>query len=194
MKTPLLTMILALSLTQDPKQDFAPDSLLKRIELGNAEERATALSTAKQWRERMVPKLVEMASEQETENKRNWVKRAAIEILADLREESATSILVRDIDLEPGPFEDGPVTGRATLYPCAKALVKIGVPAVVEIFSALRSNQEVSGLRLELMVDVLARIYSSSQVAAFAVESEAAKAPDGKANFTKVLEQLKQKK
>lgn len=194
MKETLLTGLFFALIVQDAKQDFDPEVLLKHIESGSAEERAKAVSAARQWREQMVPKLVDLASEPEAENKRNWTKRAAIELLAELRDESASPVLVRDIDLPPGPFEDGPIGGRAALYPCAKALVRIGVPATRELFSALRQEKDIAGMKLELFVDALARIYGSREVAACAVELEAKKASEGKSNFAKVLERLKQEK
>lgn len=179
MKETLLTGLVILLIAQDAKQDYDPEMLLKRVESGPAKERAKAVSAVRQWRKQMIPRLVELASEPEAENKRNWSKRAAIELLAELRADSAAPALVRDIDLPPGPFEDGPIGGRATLYPCAKALVSIGMPATRELFSALKARNDVGGLKLELFVDVLARIYGSREVAAFAVELEAKKTDEG---------------
>ncbi len=175
-------------------QDFSPDALLKKLQSGNAEERAAALAAAKQWRGQMAPKLVEMASEPETEKKHNWSKRAAIELLGELRDESACAVFVREIDLRPSPFEEGPIGGKATLYPCAKALVRIGVPAAAEILSAVKAGKDLSELKMALFANALARIYGAPEIASCAVELESKKTAEGKANLAKLLERLKPKR
>lgn len=120
----------------------------------------------------------------------------AIWTLGIIRASEGSQTLVRLIGVVNGAARLDPIVGsemqvRSLLsdYPCANALVLIGIPGVQAIVQRLHDREAISSIEAELFAEVLRHVLGSRHAKPF-LELEAKEArEDGRANFDKVLRQ-----
>ena len=179
---------------QDPKdRPKATDvaSPVDRITSSDAAARVVAAQELREKRTSLIKCLLVIAEKQIKAGELHSSKELAIELLGEFRAEEAVPLLVSEIEFE-APVKILGDLDVAAAYPAARALAKVGIPAVEEIVRRLEGPA--SEKRMKLFATVF-RLVDGDDIAVLRAELALKKAEgqQQKKNIEQLIELLKAK-